>query len=85
MSGYQKGLGNIVAAAQRELSARGTQEASVSSQVQGSELDGAQITIMAQGKRASATFSRREIDDCHQGVTVGVQVEIKRLVSEFGR
>jgi hypothetical protein len=65
MSDFQKRLGNIVAAAQRELSARGIQEASVSSQVQGSELDAA-LTIVAQGKRASAIFSRREIDDCHQ-------------------
>ncbi len=83
MSNFQKGLDNILAETRRELSARHIEGASVSYQVRGSALDGAKITVVARGKTASATFARIEIDDCHYGVTVGVQVEIKRFVGEF--
>jgi hypothetical protein len=59
--------------------------ASVSYKDRGSALDGAQITVVARGKTASATFDRIDIDDCHQGVSVRVQIEIKRFVGEFER
>jgi len=85
MNNFQKGLDNIVAETRRELSANRVEAASVSSRVVGSALDGAQLIVVARGKCATATFKRQDIDDCHHGVTVGVQVEIKRLVSEFER
>ena len=80
MSDFQKGLDNIVAEIRRELSARHLDGAKVSPQVLGSTLDGVQIAVVARGKTASARFSRKEIDDCHYGVTVGLQVKIEQFV-----
>jgi hypothetical protein len=83
MSDFQKGLDNIVAEIRRELSARYLGVARVSPQLLGSALDGAQITVVALGKTTSATFDRKEIDECHYGVTVDVQVKIKHFVGKF--
>jgi hypothetical protein len=83
MSDFQKGLNNIIAATRKALYARGLEKASISYHFQGSVPDDAQIAIVAPGKTVETRFPRREVDDCHQGVTVSAQVEIQRLVDEF--
>lgn len=82
MGDFQTGINHILATAQSELSARKIQ-GSVSSEVRGGTQDAARITIVARGKTVGAMFTRKQIDDCQQGATVTVQIELKRIIGEL--
>jgi len=82
MSDFQTGINHVLGAARDELKARKI-DGSVSSTVRGSTQDGARITIVARGKTVETWFTRKQIDDCLQGATVAVQVELKRVIDQI--
>lgn len=83
MNDFQKGLRIIIAATRKALGGRNLEKVSVSYHFQDSSPDGAKIAIVAPGRSAETTFSRRDIEDSHQGARVSVQIHINSLVSEF--
>jgi hypothetical protein len=84
MSDFQKGINGIVVDFRLKLAARHLDGAHVVVRPIQSQIEGAEIVVEALGKTASAAFSRQEIDDCLDGVTVGIQVKIDHFLDQFG-
>lgn len=85
MSDIQTGVNHIIAAANNELAARKI-KGDISAETRGSTPDGVKITIVAGilgGKKVETFFNRRQIDNCLQGATVTVQIELKRIIGDL--